>query len=264
MSVEYQLQDDVAVVTLNRPDRFNAIETTLAAGVVEAASRAGEEARALVLTGSGKAFCSGADLTEMLDAYEDGGPDLGRYLDEIFHPMVHALTECMVPTVGAINGVAAGAGLGVALGLDLRIMAESAFFTSAFTAIGLAPDSGTTWWLPHTVGVSKALELTLTNKRVSAHETLDMGLCVEVVSDDELMERAVDLAAGLADMVPDSLVATRRLVRGAAALTFEEALAAEQEEQARLGRTPEHIEGVNAFLEKRKADFRNPSQGLAK
>lgn len=257
MSVEYRMDGDVAVVTLNRPDRFNAIEASLAEGVIDAMGRAGEDARAVVLTGAGKAFCSGADLAEMLDAYESGGPDLGRYLDEIFHPMVHALTECKVPTVGAINGVAAGAGLGVALGLDLRVMAESAFLTSAFTAIGLAPDSGTTWWLPQMVGVSKALELTLTNSRVSAPESRDLGLCIEVVPDEQVVDKAVELAAKFADMVPDSLVTTRKLVRGAAALSFDQALAAEQEQQARLGKTPEHLEGVNAFLEKRKPNFRN-------
>lgn len=258
MSVDYRMDGDVAVVTLNRPDRFNAIERTLAAGVVEAMGRAGTEARAVVLTGAGKAFCSGADLSEMMDQYQADGPELGQYLDEIFHPMVHAITDCGVPTVGAINGVAAGAGLGVSLGLDIRVMAESAFLTSAFTAIGLAPDSGTTWWLPQMVGVSKAIELTMTNKRVGSEEALDLGLCAEVVSDDGVVDRAVELAASLADLVPDSLVTTRNLVRGATSLTFREALAAEQREQARLGKTPEHIEGVNAFLEKRKPNFRTP------
>lgn len=257
MSVDYRTDGDVAVVTLNRPDRFNAIERTLAAGVVDAMGRAGAEARAVVLTGAGKAFCSGADLSEMMDQYEAGGPELGQFLDEIFHPMVHAITECSVPTVGAINGVAAGAGLGVSLGLDLRVMAESAFLTSAFTAIGLAPDSGTTWWLPQMVGVSKAIELTMTNRRVDANETRDLGLCVEVVPDDDVVERAVELASSLADLVPDSLVTTRNLVRGATSLTFRQALAEEQREQARLGKTPEHMEGVNAFLEKRKPNFRD-------
>lgn len=256
MSVDYQLDGDVAVVTLNRPDRFNAIEKTIAAGVVDAMSRAAAEARAAVVTGAGKAFCSGADLSEMVDQYETGGPELGRFLDEIFHPVVHAITNSAVPTVGAINGVAAGAGLGLSLGLDIRVMAQSAFLTSAFTAIGLAPDSGTTWWLPQMVGVSKAIELTMTNKRVAAEEARDLGLCAEVVPDDDVVGRAIELASSLADLVPDSLVTTRNLVRGATSLTFAQALAEEQREQDRLGKTPEHMEGVNAFLEKRKPDFR--------
>ena len=154
-------------------------------------------------------------------------------------------------------GVAAGAGLGLALGCDMRIMAESAFLTSSFTAIGLVPDSGTTWWLPRHVGVSKAIELTMTNKRVKAEEARSLGLCAEVVPDGEVVVRAVELATTLADMVPDALVTTRRLVRDAVELSFGEALEAERLEQGRLGKTAEHREGVAAFLEKRKPDFRN-------
>ncbi len=256
MSVEYVLKDDVAVVTMNRPDRFNAIEAGLSAGLVSQLARAGEEARAVVLTGAGKAFCSGADLADLMEDYETGGPDLGQALDEVFHPVIHALTDCAVPTVAALNGVAAGAGLGLALGCDLRVMADSAFLTSAFTAIGLVPDSGTTWLLPLHVGLSKALELALTNKRVGAEEALQLGLCTEVVPDGEVLDRAVAVAGDLANMVPDALVTTRRLIRGSTSHTFFEALAAERAEQARLGKTPEHREGVAAFVEKRKPDFR--------
>lgn len=257
MSIDYQLDGDVAVITLNRPDLFNAIDAGLAAGTVDALDKAGGEARAVVLTGKGKAFCSGADLSQLMGDYETGGPDLARLLNDVFHPMVNALANSKVPTVAAVNGVAAGAGLGIALGCDMRIMAESAFLTSSFTAIGLVPDSGTTWWLPRHVGVSKAIELTMTNKRVNAEEARSLGLCVEVVPDGEVVVRAVELAATLADMVPDSLVTTRRLIRDAAALSFGEALEAEQVEQGRLGKTFEHREGVAAFLEKRKPDFRN-------
>ncbi len=257
MNIDYQLDGDVAVITLNRPDRFNAIDAGLAAGTVDALDKAGREARAVVLTGKGKAFCSGADLSQLMGDYETGGPDLAGLLNDVFHPMVNALANSKVPTVAAVNGVAAGAGLGIALGCDMRIMAESAFLTSSFTAIGLVPDSGTTWWLPRHVGVSKAIELTMTNKRVNAEEARSLGLCVEVVPDGEVVVRAVELAATLADMVPDSLVTTRRLIRDAAALSFGEALEAEQVEQGRLGKTSEHREGVAAFLGKRKPDFRN-------
>ncbi len=256
MSVEYRTEGDVAVITLNRPDRFNAIEGTISSGLVEALSRAGVETRAAVITGAGRAFCAGADLAELEPEYDSGGPDLAEHLENVFHPMVEATIECAVPTVAAINGVAAGAGLGLALACDLRVIAESAFLTSAFTAIGLTPDSGTTWWLPQMVGVSRALELTLTNKRVSPEEATRLGICLETVSDDQLMGRATGIAGSLADMVPDSLVTTRRLIREAAGRTFAEALAEEQTEQGRLGKTVEHAEGVRAFLEKRKADFR--------
>lgn len=258
MSVEYRREGDVAVITLNRPDRFNAIEGTISTGLVEALGHAGVEARAAVITGAGKAFCAGADLAELEPEYDDGGPDLAEHLENVFHPMIDEVMKCGVPTVAAINGVAAGAGLGLALACDLRIMAGSAFLTSAFTAIGLIPDSGTTWWLPQMVGVSRALELTLTNRRVPADEAMAMGLCLETVPDDQLLERAGELAGTLADMVPDSLVTTRRLIREAMVKPFGAALAAEQMEQGRLGKTREHAEGVRAFLEKRRPDFRSP------
>lgn len=258
MSTEYRLETDVAVVTLNRPDRFNAISAEMSASLVAALERAGTEARAVVITGEGKAFSSGADLAELLEDYESHGPDLGRVLDTVFHPVVAALTNCRVPTVAAVNGVAAGAGLGVALGCDLRVMAKSASITMAFTAIGLVPDSGTTWLLPAHVGVSRALELALTNRRLHAEEARELGLCLDVVEDDLVVERAVEVAASLADLVPDSLVTTRNLIRGSAEVGFDRALAAEREEQARLGATPEHMEGVRAFMEKRLPNYREP------
>ncbi len=256
MSVDYRLDGDVAVVTLARPDRFNAIEVTLSTGVVDSLRRAATEARAVVITGAGKAFCSGADLAALIEEYRRDGPDLDSHLEEVFHPIVQALVECPLPTVAGVNGVAAGAGLGMALACDLRVMARSASLISAFTGIGLVPDSGTTWWLPHMIGMSRALELTFTNRRLGAEEVHDLGLCTEVCDDEDLVQRTVALAAGLADLVPDSLVTTRRLIREAAASSFREALRAEQEEQGRLGKTPQHLEGVHAFLEKRKPDFR--------
>jgi 2-(1,2-epoxy-1,2-dihydrophenyl)acetyl-CoA isomerase len=257
MSVEFDLAGDVAVVTLDRPDRFNAIEASLGEGLVEALKRSGEEARVAILTGAGRAFCAGADLNDLRPHYEDGdGPDLSALLDDVFHPALHAVLECRVPVIGAINGVAAGAGMGLALACDVRVMSEDAFFTSAFTAIGLIPDSGTTWWLSRHLGVSRAIELALTNRRVGAEEARDLGLCLDVVPGDQLLDRAMELAAQMADLVPDSLVTTRRLIRDAAASSLDEALTAEQTEQGRLGKTPEHREGVLAFLEKRKPEFR--------
>jgi 2-(1,2-epoxy-1,2-dihydrophenyl)acetyl-CoA isomerase len=169
---------------------------------------------------------------------------------------MNALLECRVPVIGAINGVAAGAGLGLAFACDLRVLAEDAFLTSAFTAIGLAPDSGTTWWLPHNLGVSLALEFALTNRRINAKEAHDLGLCVDVVAGDALLTRAREIAGELAQLVPDALVTTRRLIRQASGGSLDAALLAEQTEQGRLGKTAEHREGVMAFIDKRKPNFR--------
>ncbi|HUG08164.1 MAG TPA: enoyl-CoA hydratase-related protein [Acidimicrobiia bacterium] len=259
MTTKYELDGDVAVLTLNRPERYNAIDAELSASLVAALARAGEEARAVVLTGEGKAFCSGADLSGFAEEYEWEGPDLARHLDEEFHPMVHAIGGCRVPVLAAVNGVAAGAGMGLALGCDIRVMAESAYFTSAFTAIGLVPDSGSTWLLPHHLGTSLALEMTLTNRRMPAAEAHQRGLCAEVTADGEVVNKALEYAARLADLPTDALVTTRQLILGSSTLTFPEGLEAEKREQGRLGKTPEHHEGVDAFLEKRKPDFRNPA-----
>jgi len=258
MSVRYRTVGDVAVITFDRPERYNSIDQGLSSAATQALARAGAESRAVVLTGAGKAFCSGADLAAMKESYDQGQPDLGRYLDEMFHPLVHALVGCAVPTVAALNGVAAGAGLGLALACDIRVMAESAYLTTAFTAIGLVPDSGTTWWLPQHLGVSRAIELAMTNRRVSAEEARELGLAAKVRPDDEVLATAIEIADSLTDLVPESLVSARRLIRDAAGIGFEEALGAERAEQARLGATPEHLEGVAAFLEKRPPDFRNP------
>ncbi len=258
MSVQFELAGDVAVVTMDRPDRFNAIEASLGDGLVRALERASEEARAAILTGAGRAFCAGADLADLRPQYEEGGgPDLTALLDDVFHPALEAILDCRVPVIGAVNGVAAGAGMGLALACDLRVLSEDAFFTSAFTAIGLIPDTGTTWWLSHHLGVSRALELALTNRRLSAAETLDLGLCLDVVPGDQLLDRSLELAGQMADLVPDSLVTARRLIRRAASSSLEDAMKAERAEQGRLGKTPEHREGVIAFLEKRKPDFRD-------
>lgn len=256
MTTRYELIDDVALVTLNRAERFNAINADLSLALVSDLERAGGEARAVVLTGDGKAFCSGADLSGFVDEYDKGGPDLGKHLDEEFHPMVHAISDCAVPTVAAVNGVAAGAGMGVALGCDLRVMADDAYFTSAFTAIALAPDSGSTWLLPHYVGVSTALEMALTNRRMGAEEAVRRGLAIESVPKEAVVDTAIDHAKKLAGMATDALVTTRRLIRGSARLTFDEGLEQEKIEQTRLGKTPAHEEGVRAFLEKRKPDFK--------
>lgn len=259
MTVRYDLDGDVAVVTLDRPERYNAINAELSSAVVEALDRAGSEARAVVLTGEGKAFCSGADLSGFTEEYEAGAPDLARHLDDEFHPMVHAVGGCAVPIVAAVNGVAAGAGMGLALGCDIRLMAESAYFTSAFTAIGLNPDSGTTWLLPHHAGTSIALEMALTNRRMPAREAHDRGLCAEVTPDGEVVAKALEYASKLADLPTDALVTSRKLIYGSSTLTFPEGLEAEKREQGRLGKTPEHHEGVIAFLEKREPNFRDPA-----
>ncbi|HEX2152653.1 MAG TPA: enoyl-CoA hydratase-related protein [Acidimicrobiia bacterium] len=257
MAVSYDLRGDVALLTLDRPDRFNAVTQDLSDGLVGGLQRAGDEARAAVITGAGKAFCSGADLSDLMGEYETGGPDLSRVIGDRFNPMVEALLEAPLPTVAAVNGAAAGAGMGLALACDLRLMAESAFFLSAFIGLALIPDTGTTWLLPHHLGLSRAMELTFSNRRMPAAEALDLGLAVEVVPVDSLVERAMVRANGLTDGPTAAYVATRRLLVDAVHSEPNSALEREQRTQGDLGNSADHLEGMKAFLEKRPPDFRS-------
>lgn len=256
MAVSYELRDDVALLTLDRPDRFNAITQELCDGLVASLERAGAEARAAVITGSGKAFCSGADLSDLMGEYETGGPDLDRVIGERFNPIVEALLAAPVPTLAAVNGAAAGAGMGLALACDMRIMSNSAFFLSAFIGLALIPDTGSTWLLTHHLGMSRAMELTFSNRRMPAAEAHEVGLAAEVVPDEEVVDKALVVAAGLSNGPTAAYVATRRLLLGATTSDAATALAEERRTQGELGKTPAHLEGMQAFLEKRQPDFR--------
>lgn len=256
MSVTYESHGDVALLTLDRPDRFNAVTQEVCDGLVAGLERAGREARAAVITGAGKAFCSGADLSDLMGEYETGGPDLARVIEQRFNPMVQALLAAPVPTVAAVNGAAAGAGLGLALACDLRVMADSAFFLSAFIGLALIPDTGTTWLLPHHLGLSRALEFTFTNRRMGPEEAQSLGLVADVVAADAVVKRALEAAVPLTDGPTTAYVETRRLLVAASHDAPDAALGREQETQGRLGNAPAHLEGMKAFLEKRPPDFR--------
>ncbi|MGH8924146.1 MAG: enoyl-CoA hydratase/isomerase family protein [Acidimicrobiia bacterium] len=254
MAVHYQVDGDVAVITLSRPERFNSVSAELASGLVTALDRAGDEARAVVLTGSGKAFCAGADLSDLMSEYETGGPDLSRVLAERFNPMATALYAAKVPTVSAINGVAAGAGMALALGCDLRIMSSETYFLSAFIGLGLIPDTGSTWLLVHHLGLARALEFTMTNRRMAASEAETLGL-VRAVSPDDVLAEAMTQAKALAQGPTVAFAANRKILYGTTSSGFLDALDEERIVQGELGVTPDHLEGMRAFLEKRPVKF---------
>lgn len=254
MSVEYRLDGDVAVITLSRPQVFNSIDQSITDGLTGSFQQAAREARAAVLTGDGKAFCAGADLGDLIGEYETGGPDLHHTITTRFNPALDAVLGAEVPVVAAVNGVAAGAGMGLALACDIRVMARSAFFMSAFINVALVPDTGTAWFLPQMVGVSRAIEIAMSGRRVSADEAAQLGLVVEVV-DDDVVSAAVKRAAAMAEGPRRAYVETRRIIHQAAASTLQETTAREAEVQGMLGSLPTHIEGMRAFVEKRKPDF---------
>lgn len=259
MSVAYELRDEVALITLDRPDRFNAVSVDLSRGLVGSLERAGGEARAAVLTGRGKAFCAGADLADLMDEYETGGPDLHRVIGERFNPMVEALVAAPLPTIAAVNGVAAGAGVGLALACDLRVMAAETYFLSAFIGLGLVPDTGSTWLLVYHLGLSRAIEFTVTNRRMAATEALEIGLAHRTALAVDVVNDALSWASELVEGPTAVYGVNRAILMRAAAQDLASSLTDEREVQGRLGRTAAHIEGMKAFLEKRAPDFRTHS-----
>lgn len=257
MSVEYEVNDDdVAIVTLNRPQVFNSIDQSLADALVEALRRASTEARAAVVTGTGKAFCAGADLGDLLSEYEQAAPDLHETIRARFNPVVNAVLGADVPVIAAVNGVAAGAGMGLALACDIRLMSESAFFMSAFINVALVPDTGSAWFLPQMVGVGRAMEIAMSGRRVAAQEAQSLGLVTDVVAPEDLLTAALERAASLAAGPRRAYVETRRIIHAAAAQSVEHTIEREAVIQGELGASPAHREGMRAFVDKRPPDFR--------
>jgi len=245
-------QDGVLVLTLNRPERLNALTGELL-DALYAALKEGEEdreVRALLLTGAGRAFSAGQDLTEFGDRKPDYEAHLRRY-----NRVVEALAGLEKPLVVAVNGVAAGAGMSLALWGDLRLAAVGASFTPAFVKIGLVPDSGLSFLLPRLVGLAKAQELLLLSPRLSAEEALALGLVHRVVPAERLMEEALSLAQGLAQGPTRAYALTKKLLLETYRLSLTEALALEAVLQGEAGRTQDHEEGVRAFREKRPPRF---------
>jgi len=245
-------QDGVLVLTLNRPEKLNAITGELL-DALYAALKEGEEdreVRALLLTGAGRAFSAGQDLTEFGDQKPDYEAHLRRY-----NRVVEALSGLEKPLVVAVNGVAAGAGMSLALWGDLRLAAVGASFTTAFVRIGLVPDSGLSFLLPRLVGLAKAQELLLLSPRLSAEEALALGLVHRVVPAEKLMEEALSLAKELAQGPTRAYALTKKLLLETYRLSLTEALALEAVLQGQAGQTQDHEEGVRAFREKRPPRF---------
>jgi 2-(1,2-epoxy-1,2-dihydrophenyl)acetyl-CoA isomerase len=227
--------------------------------LVDVLTSAGEDddVRAMVVTGAGRGFCAGQDLTEFEEAYRAGErPDLREHLRHSYHRLIPLLVSTPKPVIAAVNGVAAGAGVSLAAACDIRVAGEEARFTQAFVKIGLIPDSGGTWLLPRIIGYARALELSITGEVIDAEAALEIGLVNLVVAGDALQDEARDLAVRLAAMPTAAIAETKALLRSAAALDLEAALDAEAEAQARMGQTDDHLEGVMAFAEKREPRFR--------
>ena len=211
--------------------------------------------RAAMLTGEGRGFSSGANLTESADD-GDGPLDAGLYLDKYYHPLLLAMRGLEMPLITAVNGAAAGIGMSIALMGDLVLAARSAFFQQAFARIGLVPDGGSTWILPRLIGLARARELSLLAERLPAETALAWGLINRVCDDAALRGDALAMATRLADGPTLALAATRRLFQASPEHSFEEQLEMEKREQSRAGKTEDFREGIAAFLEKRQPQFK--------
>ncbi|MGR3615564.1 MAG: enoyl-CoA hydratase-related protein [Paracoccaceae bacterium] len=244
--------DNLTVITLNRPEKMNALNGQMRAELTHAIKAAGQTSRAIVLTGSGTSFCSGQDLS---DAGSAGDIDLERTLRDEYEPMLRAIIDVPVPVISAVNGVAAGAGANLALAADVVIASESAYFLQAFSRIGLMPDAGGTWILPHAMGQAKAMGAALFAEKITAKQADDWGMIWEAVSDDSFEAHWKARAAYLSAGPGQAFAAIKRSVRGAFDRPLDAQLDVEAQMQGELGRTRDFVEGVTAFLEKRPAKF---------
>lgn len=247
----------VTRITLNRPDRLNALTHAMSDELVDAFTEAREDAsvRAILLTGAGRGFCAGQDLTEFSETSDGKPPDIEAHLERAYHKLIPIMVEIPKPVVCAVNGVAAGAGVSLAIACDVRIASEAARFTQAFVKIGLVPDSGGTWLLPRVVGAAKALELSITGEMVDAESALRMGLVSRVVAADALEKESLDYAAALAALPTVAIGEAKALIRDAIASDLNQALRREAQAQSRMGQTHDFMEGVTAFNEKREPRF---------
>ena len=246
--------DGVLTLTLNRPDALNAFTVEMKEALLAALKDAARDGsvRVIVLTGAGRAFSAGQDLKERQ------GPDvndLGTELRTRYNPIISAIRRLEKPIIGAVNGVAAGAGISVALACDIVIASDKASFIEAFSRVGLVPDTGSSWFLPRLVGYGRAAEMIFTADPVDAATAERIGLVNRVVPDDQLMAEASSLAARLAAAAPIALALAKRALNRALESSLEQALEFEAQLQSIAGRSADHREGVAAFVEKRVPDF---------
>jgi len=255
-AIEFDVRDGVAYLTLNRPQAGNALSLELVEELLDASQRCRDEAqiRAVLLTGAGRMFCSGGDLRAFASAPE-GAPAFIEKLASTLHRSLVVLAEMDAPVVAAVNGTAAGAGMSLVCQADLAVAAESARFTMAYTAAGLAPDGGSSYFLPRVVGYRRAAELMLTNRPLSAREALEWGLVNRVVADAALATEAAALARSLADGPTRAYGSVKRLLRTGATLDLAAQLDRETKAITGMAGSRDGNEGIRAFLEKRPPRF---------
>ena len=261
-TILFEVADGIARLTLNRPDRLNSFNTTMHGEVRTAlsslvdGSKGEATARVLVVTGSGRGFCAGQDLGDRAVAPGGTAVDLGDSIEKYYKPLVMTLRNLPMPVIGAVNGVAAGAGANIALACDLVVAARSASFVQAFAKLGLVPDSGGTWFLPRLVGTARAMGLAFLGEKLSAEQAAQWGLIWRCVEDAEFAAVVDALARQLAAAPTRGLALTKQAIYESWERTLEQQLDAERDFQRELGHTADYVEGVKAFGEKRAPVFK--------
>tara|TARA_R110000868_G_scaffold143529_3_gene361708 strand:+ start:182 stop:970 length:789 start_codon:yes stop_codon:yes gene_type:complete len=256
-TILFEIVGGVARITLNRPDRLNSFTVQMHEEVAQALSEieGNPEARVLVLSGAGRGFCAGQDLSDRSVAPGGAKVDLGDSVEKYYSPLIKRLAALKMPVIGAVNGVAAGAGANIAFACDIVIAARSAKFIESFAHIGLIPDSGGTWALPRLAGQARAMGLALTGDPLKAEQAAEWGMIWKCVDDDKLKEEVDALADRFAKGPTRGLAATKAAIRGSWSYTLDEELDIERDLMRELGASADYGEGVAAFLEKRKPVF---------
>ena len=251
-TIKYEIKNNIAWLTLNRPDALNAFVAQMNKEIQQAIKKsAGDETvRAIVIIGEGRAFCSGQDLSEVTDSM-----DHGDVLRNNYGPMIKEIANCEKPIIAAVNGVAAGAGLSLALACDFRLLSEKASFIQAFIHVGLIPDSGNLYYLTRLVGQAKALELAILGEKISAEQAKSLHLATNVYSLETFIDDVTIFAERIANMPTKAIGLIKRSVKDSYELTFTDYLEREAQGQRIAGLTSDHREGVQAFMEKRKPTF---------
>jgi 2-(1,2-epoxy-1,2-dihydrophenyl)acetyl-CoA isomerase len=252
-TVTYEVRGNTAWLTLNRPEKLNAFNAQLNKDVQKAVKKASKDPniRVIVLTGAGRAFCSGQDLEGV-----DEQTNLGDVLRTLYNPMVLEIEKCEKPIIAAVNGVAAGAGMSLALACDFRIASDKASFLQAFIHVGLIPDAGNLYFLPRLVGHAKALELAVLGEKIPAEEALRLGLVTRLAPADYFLEETAAFAERLAALPTKAIGLIKRNLKASWHENLEEFLERDAQGQRIAGQTEDHREGVEAFLSKRKPVFR--------
>jgi len=257
-SILLEINEGVALLTLNRPANLNSFNAEMHQQMRDALNQIRKDAtvRSLVITGSGRGFCAGQDLSDRNVAPGSEAPDLGESIEKRYNPMLRTLRDLPLPVICAVNGVAAGAGANIALACDITLAARSASFIQAFCKIGLIPDSGGTWTLPRLAGMARAKGMALLGDKISAEQAESWGMIWQCVDDEHLMEEAMKLAHHLASQPTKGLALIKRALNASANNTFDEQLDLERDLQRLAGRTEDYREGVAAFIEKRQPRFK--------